>query len=234
MIETLLQPANRPAGLEHVGREELLPDPAACREQLIKWIDDILAKLITRAAEVARTVDGPELARLLNPAAIVIEPEKAKRYDRARSQYQSTVYRALNALETRRKGAAPVPGKPSRPSAEAADSRAGADRDDNAAARAARGPDIKPPTPDGAIAAGPSGVPAAVTEVACQTPDGASKERSKPVSQNDPGIGPDRAAADHPGACRSYHRQVAKRPVGTVVTVRSHPANHREFRSPKE
>jgi hypothetical protein len=234
MIETLLQPANRPAGLEHLGHEELLPDPAACREQLIKWIDDILAKLITRAAEVARTVDGPELKRLLNPAAIVIEPEKAKRYDRARSQYQSTVYRALNALETRRKGAAPVPGKPPRPGAERADSRDGADRDEDAAARAARDSDIKPPTADVAIVAGASGVPVAVTEVACQTPDGASDERPKGVLQNGAETGPDRAAADRPGACRSYHRQVAKRPVGTAVTVRSRPANPGEFRSRKQ
>jgi hypothetical protein len=217
MIETLLQPAHRPAGLEDTGREELLPDPAECRDQLIKWVDDELAALAALADQVARAVDGPELARVLNPAAIVMDPEKAKRFERARSNYQSTYYRAKNALEAGRKGETPVNKKPPRPGAERTDQRDGADRDENAAAGAARGPEIKPPAQDGAIAAAPSGAPRAVAEVIGEKPDGASEGPPKADLQNGREMDPARAPADRPGACRSYHKQVAKEAVGAVV-----------------
>jgi hypothetical protein len=217
MITTLLQPANRPAGLEDASRAELLPDAAACRNQLTQWVDEALAELAARADQVAREVDGPELARVLNPAAIVMDPERAKRFDRARSNYQSTFYRALNALEAHRKAAAAANQKPP---------RLGADP----------GPDIKPPAPDGGIAAAPSGAPAVVTEVVCEQPDSASDETPGADSQNGTGIAPERAATDRPGACRSYDKQVAGRTVGAVVTVPVRPstANHSTHRPQDE
>jgi hypothetical protein len=195
MLETLLQPANRPAGLEHMSREQLLPGPDAARDQITKWIDEELAALEALADRVAREIDGPELARVLNPAAIVIDPEKVKRFDRARCNYQMMFYRGNNTLEAHRRGEAPA----------------------KATSRAARGPDINPLTPDGGIAAGPSSTPGGVTEVLRQPPDAAPDQGADGVSQNGTEIGPDRAAGDHPGASRSYHKQVAKRPAGTVV-----------------
>jgi hypothetical protein len=175
-------------------------------------VDEQLAALEALAERVAREIDGPELARVLNPAAIVIDPEKITRYDRARCTYQMMFYRANNTLDAHRDGHAPAAGKPGR--------RGGAGRDENAAAPPARGPDIKPRTPDGGIAQRPSGAPAAATEVLGQQPDGALDQRADGVSQNGTEIGPDRAAADHKGAGRSYHKQVAKRTVGTVVRGR--------------
>jgi hypothetical protein len=208
MIASLLQPANRPAGLEDASRDELLPGPAECREQLTRWVDEALAGLFAQADQVARAVDGPELARVLNPADIVLDPESARRFDRARINYQSTYYKALKALEARRKGEAAASQKPPRPGASADP-----------------GPDIKAPAPDGGIAAGPSGAPEAVTQVVCESPDGASAGRPEADLQNGPENGPDRAAADRPGACRSYHKHVARRTVGAVVTVCSRAAN---------
>jgi hypothetical protein len=195
MIDRLLDPAHRPAGLADASCDDLLPDVAAVREQLIRWVDEELAELAALAERVAREVDGPELARVLNPAAIVIDPEKAKRFDRAQKNYQSTFYRAFNALEAHRKR--------------------------EAAARAARAPDIKPPARDGGCAAGPSGPSARVTQVGGDTPDGASAGRPEADLQNDPKTGPERPAVDHPGACRSCHKQAAKEPVGTIVPGRA-------------
>jgi hypothetical protein len=193
MIERLLDPAHRPEGLADAGRDDLLPDVASVREQLIKWIDDELADLAEVAERVAREVDGPELARVLNPAAIVIDAEKAQRFDRAQKNYQSTFYRAFRALEAHRKGEAP--------------------------ARPAREPGIKPPAPDGESAAGPSETPVGATEVVGDTPDGASPGRPEAGLQNDPKTGPERAAADHPGACWSCYKQAVKVPVGGAVTA---------------
>jgi hypothetical protein len=193
MIDSLLDPANRPTALADAGRDELLPDVAGVREQLIKWVDDELADLAAVAERVGREVDGPELARVLNPAALVIDPEKAQRFDRAQKNYQSTFYRAFNALEAHRKRAA--------------------------GAQPAREPDIKPPAPDGGYAAEPSAAPGAVTQVVGDTPDGASAGQPEAGLQNDPKTGPDRAAAGHPDACRSCHKQVAKKAVGAIVTA---------------
>jgi hypothetical protein len=195
MLEVLLQPANRPAGLEPMGAAELLPEPGAARDQIIKWVDEELAALEALADRIAREVDGPELARVLNPAAIVIDPEKIKRYDRARCTYQMMYFRAKKTLDDHREGDAPA----------------------QATSRAARGPDINPLTPDGGIAAGPSSMPGGVTEVLRQPPDAAPDQGADGVSQNGREIGPDRAAGDHPGASRSNHKQVAKRPAGTVL-----------------
>jgi hypothetical protein len=191
MIDRLLDPAHRPEGLADATRDELLPDVAAVRDQLIKWVDDELADLAAVAERVGREVDGPELGRVLNPAAIVIDPEKAQRFDRAQKNYQSTFYRAFNALEAHRKR--------------------------TAAAGAAREHDIKPPAPDGGCAAGPSAAPQSVTQVVGDKPDGASPWRPEASLQNDPKTGADRAAADRPGVCRSCHKQAANEAVGAVV-----------------
>jgi hypothetical protein len=204
MIDRLLDPAHRPAGLADAGRDDLLPDVAAVRQELIKWVDDELAELAALAERVARAVDGPELARVLNPAAIVIDPEKAQRFDRAPKNYQSTFYRAFNALEAHRKR--------------------------EAAARAARQPDIKPPAPDGECAAGPCAAPAGASQVVGDTPDGASAERPEADLQNDPKTGTERAAAGHPGACRSCHKQVAKKAVRTILRGTAGESNHGRVR----
>jgi hypothetical protein len=193
MIDRLLDPGHRPEGLADATRDDLLPDVASVREQLVKWIDDELADLAVVADRVAREVDGPELARVLNPAAIVIDPEKAQRFDRAQKNYQATFYRAFRALEAHRKGAA--------------------------AAREAPEPVMKPPAPDGGCAARPSETPAAATQVIGDTPDGARDGRPEADLQNDPKTGPERAPAGQPGACRSCHKQAAKEPVGGAVTA---------------
>jgi hypothetical protein len=228
MIDDLLQPANRPAGLEDLGRGELLPGPAECREQLTRWVHDVLAELSARADQVAREVDGPELARVLNPAAIVLDPDSVKRFDRARNNYQSTYYKAWNALEAHRKRDAARHPNPPREGADPDDRRDHKEHDEDASARPGPAADIKPPAPDGASAAGPSRTPDAVTEIPSETPDGASEASPRADLQNGREIGPNRAATDQPGACRSYHEQVAKRPVGAIVTVRSPAASPRQ------
>jgi hypothetical protein len=192
LIDRLLDPAHRPEGLADAGRDELLPDVASVRAQVIKWVNDELADLAALAERVGREVDGPELARVLNPAAIVIDPEKAKRLDRAQKNYQSTFYRAHSALEAHRKR--------------------------EAAARPAREPDIKPPASDSESAARPCGASARMTQAVGDTLDGASAGRPEADLQNEPKTGSERAAADHPGACRSCHKQAAKEAVGTNVT----------------
>jgi hypothetical protein len=152
---------------------------------------------------------------VLNPAAIVIEPEKIKRFDRARCNYQTTFYRGKNGLEAKRKAEAAAAGK--------SGGGGGADRKENAGAGAALRPDIKPPTPDCEIAAGPSGAPSSVTEVLRGEMHGAAAQQPSGVSQNGTEIGPERASTDHPGAYRSYHRKVVKRPVAAIV--REHRRN---------
>jgi hypothetical protein len=144
-----------------------------------------------------------------------MDPERAKRFDRARASYQSTYYKALKALEARRKAEAAASPKPPRPGAEAR-------------------PDIKPPAPNGGSAAEPSDAPAAVTEVVCEQPDSASDETPTADSQNGRRNAPERAAMDRPGACRSYDKQAARRAVGAVVTVCSSAANLRTHRSRNE
>jgi hypothetical protein len=210
MIDSLLDPANRPAGLADATREELLPDVASVREQLIRWIDGELAGLAALAERVAREVDGPELARVLNPAALVIDPEKAKRFERAQKNYQSTFYRAHAALEAHRKRQPPSP-----PGGE------GARRADEGEipAGAAHPPDIKPPARDGGKAETPSEAPEAATQVVGDTPESARGGQPEAVLQNDPKTGPERPPADHPGACRSYHKQAANEAVGGIVTA---------------
>jgi hypothetical protein len=221
MIESLLDPAHRPAGLADATRDDLLPDVAAVRQELIKWVDDELAGLAALADRVAREVDGPELARVLNPAAIVIDPEKAQRLDRAQKNYQSTFYRAQNALEAHHKRASPSP-----PRGE------GARRADQGEIppRSAREPDIKPPAPDGESAARPSAAPGAVTQIVGDTPDGAPAGGPEAGFQNDPKTGPDRAAANHPGASRSCHKQAANESVGTIVRGSPREPNHGRVR----
>jgi hypothetical protein len=208
LIATLIQPRNRPAGLEHLSQAELIPGPDAAREQISKWVDEQLVALEALADRVGREIDGPELARVLNPAAIVIDPEKIRRFDRARCTYQMMFYRGKKTLDDHRKGDAHAAGNAGR--------RGRAGRDENAAAPPAREPDIKPRTHDGGITAGPSSTSAAVTEVLGQQPDDALDQRADGVLQNGTEIGPERAETDHPGACRSHHKQVTKRTVGTV------------------
>jgi hypothetical protein len=69
---------------------------------------------------------------VLNPAAIVIDPEKIRRFDRARCTYHTMFYRANNTLDAHRKGDPPAAGK--------ADRRGGAGVDENAAGRRPGGP----------------------------------------------------------------------------------------------
>src|SRR5262249_16832618 len=103
MLEALLKPANRPDAFRDDSLDELLPDRAVCREQLKRWVDDELAGLATLAEEGAREVEGPEVAEVLDPAAIVLAPAEARRHDRAASEYRATYYRGVYGLEAVRK-----------------------------------------------------------------------------------------------------------------------------------
>jgi hypothetical protein len=102
-IERLLEPVNRPLELRGASRAELLPPAAECRAALREWINEEVGLLQETYGWVLENVDGPVRAKLTDPAAIVMDPEEAKRYQRAASEYQSTFYRASKELRTRRK-----------------------------------------------------------------------------------------------------------------------------------
>src|SRR5262249_24313883 len=55
---------------------------------------------------VVRDVDGPQLAFVVNQGAIVTDEERAKRFQRASSEYRTLLYRSLNTLITLRKAEA--------------------------------------------------------------------------------------------------------------------------------
>jgi hypothetical protein len=103
MFEALLHPENRPAGLRELSTDALVVDAASAREELVRWVDGELAGLRAIEERVNREVDGPPLADAVHPAALLLDPVKAKRFDRAASEYRSTFHRANNALEARLK-----------------------------------------------------------------------------------------------------------------------------------
>jgi hypothetical protein len=208
---SMLQPENRPPGLRDVPAAELLPDPATCREELIQWIDDELTDLQAAEERVWIEVDGPARARVLNPGALVMDPEQSQRYDRAARLYQSIFYKARSALEAGRSREAAARPRP-QPSAAPAEAEAA---------------DIKPPAPRCAGVSEPFGTPDAVTEVVAPEEVEASGQGQKEERQNDPRIGPDGAVGDRPEARRSYHKTVAKRAVATIVRDRSRAFDQR-------
>src|SRR5262249_57731081 len=78
-------------------------------EQVEKWIEERLSGLGKVEQRVLRWVDGPALAKVMHPSAVVIDPESEKRLRRAGSEANSMYNRAHNALEALRKRAATEP-----------------------------------------------------------------------------------------------------------------------------
>ena len=203
-IESMLRPENRPAGLRDVPAEELLPDRATCRDQLIRWIDDELADLAAAEERVWIEVDGPSRARVLSPAALELDEEQARRFHRAAGLYRSTFYKAHYALEDLHKRAAAKAEEHPYTSAGPAEA------------------DIKPPARGGASDPEPDGAPGAATEVVAEDDVECRAGQEKAGIQNEPRIGPDGPLGDRPEGRRSYHKSVAKKSVVTIVRDRSH------------
>src|SRR5262249_52074507 len=97
-IERMLEPANRPVELSGATREELLPPPGECRAALLQWAEEALEEHRQIEERVVRDVDGPQLAFVVNQGAIVTDEERAKRFQRASSEYRTLLYRSLNTL----------------------------------------------------------------------------------------------------------------------------------------
>jgi hypothetical protein len=217
-IENMLRPENRPSGLRDVPAEELLPDPATCREQLIQWIDEERADLAAAQERAWVEVDAPAQARILDPAALVIDPAEAQRFDRAGRLYQSIFYRAHNTLEAM----------------EIKEARARAAERPPRGAAGAKPADIKAPVPGVSSVPEPSTAPDAVTEVVAPERVEASNNGQEPPLQNEPRNGPPGTAGHPPEARRSCHKTVAKKAVKTIVRRRSRRIHHKEHPFRKE
>ncbi len=147
-IESLLQPAKRPAKLRDADAAVLVPDAAECLERLKLWVTDMLAELAADHERVWREVEAPELARRTDPKAIIINPDEERRLSRASTEYRTIFYRAYNTFQAKRKQ-------------EAAEARAAAKQTSSSAAAAAAGPLSSVPCPSSSLiaaadAAGPS------------------------------------------------------------------------------
>src|SRR5262249_42036427 len=151
---------------------------------------------------VWREVDGPDLARVTDPTALVIDADKARRFDRAAGEYRSTYYRALKALQglwdgVEEPGAAPWPPDPRPPP------RRGREQET----------DINAPASRGMSAEEPVSAPCAATEVFAAQWSREPKGEPKADSRNEPGMGSGGASvsglAEPSGApkpCRSAHK----------------------------
>ncbi len=132
-IQSLLEPASRPLGLRDWSVAELAPPPEESREGLKRWIASEVASLQALAEQISAEVDQPNLANLTNLAAILLDPELAKRFQGAASNYRSTYYKAHNTLVASRKSAAAEPKKGAPKNTSKTESR-GADKQDDRAA----------------------------------------------------------------------------------------------------
>jgi hypothetical protein len=189
MLEALLEPANRPEAFRDDSLAELLPDRTACREQLRRWFDDELADLAALAQEVAREVDGPELAEVLDPAAIVLDAADARRYDRAASDYRATYYRGLYGLEAVRKRRDQEARNAERSQAKARPP-ARASREDRINAQASRR----------RSAATPSDGLSDATEVVVEQGGAERPAAPTPEPRNEPTLAPDGGSAEAPNS----------------------------------
>jgi hypothetical protein len=139
-----------------------------------------------------------------------MDPEKAKRYDRAGSEYRSTYYRAHNALEAMRKR-------------KAAEAKEGSS-DDVGGAGAGAGnagapvePEINPQAWRRMIAPEPEKAPVGVTEVVAAEPDRVATIDSEYGSQNEPRNGRNGVSGAWPEPGRPDAGGTATITVGAIV-----------------
>ena len=127
-IAQLLKPANRPPSLRDADTEVLLPSAAECLERLKLWVADVREELEADSVWVAANVEGPELARLTDPRAVIIDPDEERLIHRASTEYRAIFYKAHNALEAMRKRQAAEAREATRNDADRVGSRRSSDR----------------------------------------------------------------------------------------------------------
>jgi hypothetical protein len=116
-IERMLRPENRPPELRSALPTTLLVPAEEARAALQQWVDESVQELNASLEWVETYVDGPSRAAVTDPAAIVIDPEKLKRFKQIGSEYRALYYRASSALRTLRKEQDEGPGKTPRKAA---------------------------------------------------------------------------------------------------------------------
>jgi hypothetical protein len=113
-VERMLRPENRPVELRDLPREALLVPVEEARSALQEWVDEALQELNESLESVIRDVDERERARVTDPAAIVMDPEKLRRFKQIGSEYRALYYRAASTLRTVRKEQGPEKKPPKR------------------------------------------------------------------------------------------------------------------------
>jgi hypothetical protein len=102
-IERMALPESRPAELRGIPCAALLVPAEEARAALQQWVDESLVELRESLPWIEANVDGRERAAVTDPAAIVIDPEKLKRFRQIGIEYRSIYYRASSTLRTVRK-----------------------------------------------------------------------------------------------------------------------------------
>src|SRR5262249_36716039 len=79
-VERMLRPEHRPVELRDLPRGALLVPVEEARSALQEWVDESLQELNESLESVVRDVDARERAAVTDPAAIVMDPEKLRRF----------------------------------------------------------------------------------------------------------------------------------------------------------
>jgi hypothetical protein len=113
-VERMLRPEHRPVELRDLPRGALLVPVEEARSALQEWVDESLQELNESLESVVRDVDARERAAVTDPAAIVMDPEKLRRFKQIGSEYRALYYRASSALRTLREEQGPEKKPPKR------------------------------------------------------------------------------------------------------------------------
>ena len=98
VVAEWLEPENRPDGLQGVAVDEVFgADAGHNRELLVGELEGEVERLRAEADRLAREVDGPRLAAVLDRASIPID-EAARRLTRSHAEARTTYHRASSAL----------------------------------------------------------------------------------------------------------------------------------------
>jgi hypothetical protein len=226
-IERMAVPANRPVELRGIPCAALLVPAEEARAALQQWVDESLVELRESLPWIEANVDARERAAVTDPAAIVIDPDKLKRFRQIGIEYRSIYYRASSVLRTVRKDKEEGPEKKPPKKTDPTGAR-GSTANDTRADRAAA---AEPPASPGAPKAAEMDITTSVGESA----DGAGNERCRQtendlqqrVAERDPGVEaetgnePSSSPAEAPGGIEAGAQSAAP-PV--IETSRAGPA----------
>jgi hypothetical protein len=194
-LEAMLAPANRPLELRDVPITALLVPAEEARRTLEEWVRESLAELHKTEARVVREVDEPARARVIHPAAILLDPDEVKRFKQIGSEYRSIYYRASGGLRATLKDDGPD--KKTGKKADKADLRGS---DEDAKARGKTAPETETAASPGVPTASEVEITTTVGESAAGGLIASDRETEVPVEQRlvtrDPGE--DRCSGNEP------------------------------------